>query len=162
MKKRGAQRAVRIAKWSGAALVALIIVLTIVSTRVRFTALWGRFNLHLWPGAFQVLVWQPGTQDTNLDLSYVVTDYMSPPSWKFIIDQRSRGSQYSGFYGPFWFWLLLAGIPTVLLWWIDRPKARAGHCTACGYDLSTLPPRAPCPECGMAPEQMQPGSAIPP
>lgn len=149
MKKRGVQRAVRIAKWSGVALVALVLVLTIVSTRVRFSVLWGRFNVHLWPGAFQVLVWQPGTQDMKLDLSYVVTDYIAPPSWKFIIDRRSRGSQYSGFYAPFWFWLALSALPTALLWWLDRATTRVGHCAKCGYDLSATKEAAACPECGM-------------
>jgi len=39
-------------------------------------------------------------------------------------------------------------IPTILLWWRDRPFP-AGHCQQCGYDL-TGNVSGRCPECGTA------------
>lgn len=150
VKKQRFCKAVRTAKWTGTILVALIIIATLISTRVRCSVVWGRFNFCLWPGAFQVLLWSPGAQDAKFDFSYVVPPYLSAPSWKFIIDRNPGGNQYWGFYAPFWFWLALAGLPTALLWWSDRSRFRAGHCSACGYNLSALPQGTPCPECGIA------------
>ncbi len=46
---------------------------------------------------------------------------------------------------PFWFLLLLFGIPTLIVWRWDRH--RAGHCRSCRYDL-TGNVSGVCPECG--------------
>ena len=47
---------------------------------------------------------------------------------------------------PFWWLLLLLGILTAYLWWLDR-RPPTGHCQRCGYDL-TGNVSGVCPECG--------------
>lgn len=55
-------------------------------------------------------------------------------------------------YPPVWFetrYLFLAfAIPTVWLWWRDRPRGRLGCCLRCGYDL-TGNISGVCSECGL-------------
>jgi predicted amidophosphoribosyltransferase len=46
--------------------------------------------------------------------------------------------------------LLIAAVPTVLLWWRDR-RIPPGHCQNCGYDL-TGNVSGICPECGQPAE----------
>jgi hypothetical protein len=56
----------------------------------------------------------------------------------------------SGIWGgtlPFWFCLLLVGVPTAVLW-LRREPPEPGLC-ACGYDLSGNVSGV-CPECGQA------------
>ncbi len=47
---------------------------------------------------------------------------------------------------PFWTLLLVVGVPTLILWYRDRPPP-AGYCVKCGYDL-TGNTSGICPECG--------------
>lgn len=53
---------------------------------------------------------------------------------------------------PLWIPFFLIGIPTALLWRIDRRRTRSGRCTTCGYDL-TGNVSGRCPECGTAAEK---------
>jgi hypothetical protein len=53
---------------------------------------------------------------------------------------------------PLWIVLVVAAIPTGLLWWRDRKRRGPGACVKCGYDLKGLAVGAPCPECGRRPE----------
>lgn len=48
---------------------------------------------------------------------------------------------------PGWFAILLLGIPTGILFWLDRKRFGVGKCAACGYDL-TGNKSGTCPECG--------------
>ncbi len=50
---------------------------------------------------------------------------------------------------PLWIPLLLIGIPSAILWWLDRRRPRPGHCRTCDYDL-TGNVSGRCPECGTA------------
>ncbi len=49
---------------------------------------------------------------------------------------------------PFWFPLLVAAVPTTVLWHRDRRRSKSGHCP-CGYNL-TGNESGICPECGTA------------
>lgn len=48
---------------------------------------------------------------------------------------------------PYWLLLLPIALPTAVLWWRDRRRFPAGHCTRCGYNL-TGNVSGRCPECG--------------
>ncbi len=58
---------------------------------------------------------------------------------------------------PFAAWFgfgLLLAVPTLLMWWLDRPRRPlAGHCRRCGYNLRGLT-EARCPECGAGFEEV--------
>lgn len=51
---------------------------------------------------------------------------------------------------PFWLLLLVAAMPTALLFYLDRRKFLPGCCKQCGYDVRTMT-SGRCPECGLAP-----------
>ncbi|MFO0859885.1 MAG: hypothetical protein U0570_04950 [Phycisphaerales bacterium] len=54
-------------------------------------------------------------------------------------------------YTPAPFVLAPVAIVTLVAWRVDaiaRRRARVGHCSKCGYDLSATPEGAKCPECG--------------
>ncbi|MEE8477142.1 MAG: hypothetical protein V3S19_02170, partial [Gemmatimonadales bacterium] len=60
---------------------------------------------------------------------------------------------------PIWMPVLLAAIPTVILWHRDRRTVKAGCCLTCGYDLRAS--KKTCPECGAAvlpPQRIAPWS----
>jgi hypothetical protein len=56
------------------------------------------------------------------------------------------GPSYSYIGIPFWVPLVVAAIPTAILWCLDR-RPLEGHCRKCGYDL-TGNVTGVCPECG--------------
>ena len=48
---------------------------------------------------------------------------------------------------PLWVPFLISAAPTVVLWYHDRRRAKAGHCRTCNYNL-TGNTTGICPECG--------------
>ena len=44
---------------------------------------------------------------------------------------------------------VLYGVPFFVYFRVRESRRRRGHCARCGYDCSTLPGGAPCPECGV-------------
>jgi hypothetical protein len=48
---------------------------------------------------------------------------------------------------PIWLPMMLAAVPTTILWSYDRRRIPPGHCPKCGYNL-TLNVSGECPECG--------------
>ena len=58
---------------------------------------------------------------------------------------------------PIWLLVLMAAIPTAILWYRDRRPPK-GHCQTCGYDL-TGNVTGVCPECG-APTRGRPLSGL--
>jgi hypothetical protein len=76
----------------------------------------------------------------------------------FCVDFNSEGLKWApkaDFHGtgdwsitlPLWTPLALAAVPATFLW-RSRLRAPPGHCKHCRYDRRSLPPTAPCPECG--------------
>lgn len=58
--------------------------------------------------------------------------------------------------------LLLVGIPTVLLFWLDRKRIRRDCCQSCSYELKSNTSGI-CPECGAAiPDELKEKLTIPP
>ena len=74
------------------------------------------------------------------------------PSWYKFGTLFPRGYSLPGimrgYTVPHWLLLVFAGVPTVWLFWRDRPSPVRGHCQRCGYDL-TGNVSGVCPECGM-------------
>ena len=62
----------------------------------------------------------------------------------FLADGRQAGPDWQ-FDMPFWCLLLLAGVPTYILW--RRDRVPEGYCKTCYYDL-TGNESGVCPECG--------------
>ena len=75
-----------------------------------------------------------------------------PPSWDLWFDWGAgRGGKY--LMVPLWLPALLSLLATAAAWRADAKylrRARAGLCASCGYDLSGLPAKGGCPECGKA------------
>jgi hypothetical protein len=76
----------------------------------------------------------------------------------FYVDFNSEGLKWAPnarFHGagewsitlPLWIPLALTALPAALLW-RSRLRPPPGHCQHCRYDRRSLPPAAPCPECG--------------
>lgn len=51
---------------------------------------------------------------------------------------------------PLWLPALCFATLTLWLWWPFLRRIPRGHCPHCFYDLRSLPPNSPCPECGRA------------
>jgi hypothetical protein len=63
----------------------------------------------------------------------------------------AAGSDIRVVFIPLWPAAVVA-VFTAASWWRAWRKVPDGHCRKCRYDLRTLPPGSPCPECG-APAQ---------
>lgn len=69
--------------------------------------------------------------------------------WGFLWEQREGSGRPFTIVEvavPLWALALPAALLAAMLWHVRRP--RPGRCNHCGYNLSGLPPAAPCPECG--------------
>ncbi len=58
---------------------------------------------------------------------------------------------------PLWLPFLIMAIPTAFMFWRDRKRIPAGHCSTCGYNL-TGAEHERCPECGEACEETWAGA----
>jgi hypothetical protein len=70
-------------------------------------------------------------------------------TWNALGFKYYSGATHTSICFPCWFAsLLTALLPVVwIVRWVQRlTRAKAGHCTTCGYDLRASPDR--CPECG--------------
>ncbi len=55
-----------------------------------------------------------------------------------------------GWFGAFWLPVAIAAPAFTLasIAFMQRDTSQPGKCTRCGYDLTGIPQKAPCPECG--------------
>ncbi len=105
-----------------------------------------------------------GMADGSIDLPFpgptlrrhvVIADGYDPHVWHFAWEPGLHMGQFDLTDGrlrlPTWFISTAAVATTILLWRLDRPPRTPNTCATCTYDLTGLPPTAPCPECGRAP-----------
>ncbi len=76
------------------------------------------------------------------------------PHWE---PNRRVNSDWFYLMVPLWIPLLIIAVPTAILFWRGRRRARPGFCVQCGYDL-TGNVSGRCPECG-TPVERKPESA---
>ncbi len=147
----------RFLKWAGASVCIGIVVTTMLSTQRRLCYTWGTverfYTLDLNCGA---VVFHRNRSTTTQHL------FVIGRGWELYSLSETPGFnwKYQSFtlevaWGsatitvvPLWILLLLAAIPTVVLWLRDR-RYPPGHCRKCGYDL-TGNVSGICPECGTA------------
>ncbi len=67
--------------------------------------------------------------------------------WSGLLPRWYSTGLWCGAVVPLWVFLVVLGVPTLRLWWVDR--RRPGHCVECGYNL-TGNTAGRCPECGTA------------
>lgn len=70
------------------------------------------------------------------------------PGWPSASSTTSGTTRMFSLNVPLWLPIAPLAVPAILLWWSGRGRVRPGGCRGCRYDLSGLPPGAPCPECG--------------
>ena len=135
-------------KWAGTIVCGLSVALTLLS--VRWNVVWARETwavevkggiCALWCGRARPAWTSPGLQVATRDtcLSCFLSSVFSGP-----VVGIKRG--WSAAYVPLWLPFLVAGVPSLILWWRDL-RVPPGHCPNCGYDL-TGNVSGVCPECG--------------
>ena len=138
---RAPSRSRRIAKRAGLVVCVVILAMWAASTRVTFGYQFDDFAVGVLYGRVKLLSfdddwtgWFSETHSFTLgDASARVTSF----EWGNV-----------GVAIPLWMLLVLAAIPTALLWYRDRRTAKPGCCRQCGYDLRAS--KRCCPECGTA------------
>lgn len=82
-----------------------------------------------------------------------VTRATSQPLWEWRFESECRSHvkgeirSMSTLMVPLWALFLFVGIPTTLLWFLERQRL-PGTCRSCGYSLAGLATGSKCPECG--------------
>jgi len=133
-------RRLRVIRWSGAVLCALILALGLVS--LRWSIVWeGRCaslavrkgSVYVWLGQFA----RPNGWSIAREWSY--------RSWW--LDFLAPRIQSNHAWLPLWIPFVLVGAPLAVAWGRERARVPPGHCRKCGYDLTgNISGR--CPECG--------------
>ncbi len=135
----------RVAKWTGATL-CLLIAATWTANYWWSLGYWGHDSkgsawfVCVGAGAFQVMAGVPQQRLTGWNVERNYGYYY----WK---PRRFGLSGIEALLVPLWMPFVAVAAPTAWLFWLDRRRARPGHCL-CGYDLAGLAPGAACPECG--------------
>ena len=136
---RRRSRLLRVAKWGG--VVAFVLLIAAGVANLRYTVAWKLPDgSGLGTGSGQVCMWR-GWYGQSVGLTIVDSEV-----WQFWPMEFRFGGPRGVLAAPIWVLLLTIGIPTIVLWRLDRGRALPGHCP-CGYDL-TGNVSGTCPECG--------------
>jgi hypothetical protein len=100
---------------------------------------WGAVSI---PPKYQRLSWRGKHRTDNISRTNFLTRFLTDE------DNRMVGKvTIESFQLPLWWFVAGFGMLTVWLFWLDRPRRRAGTCPYCSYDLrGNISGR--CPECG--------------
>lgn len=157
MAQRG--RARRVAKWAG--LVVCVLIAGVWAASHRWLVRWMNNSRLATARQYHFLSLESGAllhgrfPDANPVL------LLQRPDWAFashsgetiwLPERSSRGTGVI-LIVPLWIPFAAFAVPTIVLWYCDRPSARrrrAGQCSKCGYDRGGLAVESPCPECGAA------------
>jgi len=148
-------------KWTGTTACVVILVAAAACLRWRgvlfiagdrfFAGIYGGAIYWQWAGP-----WQPSRVLALLqDISLGFDVHEGSPDWRgdglsprYVPASSNFGTfRYSWASFPLWIPFVLLGIPTALLWRLDRRRPRPGYCARCNYDL-TGNVTCCCPECG--------------
>lgn len=143
-------------KRAGVAITALLLIVGIASGWYGGGAsLQPTIGVHAWGGLLLIQCYEPWAIRPQ---AFGWTDIPIPPPrpdfrlWFGRYRNPSYGSLPSTILViPFWFLILLTGVPTLLMFRADRRRARIGRCPKCDYSRTGLAADRLCPECGCDP-----------
>jgi hypothetical protein len=136
-----------VAKWTGLALVVLVLMLWAVSSRSESVfgddgSVAGRFAAaYLYQGRF-FLLWASRRPSDGQLIGFVIPSSTAGFTLLKFPDQGGWGLIL-----PLWIVLLTVALPISFLFWRDRRRIPPHCCQSCGYDL-TGNTSGTCPECG--------------
>jgi hypothetical protein len=161
------RRTLKVAKWLGTVLCALIVFTWVSSRWLDFgVGPWfggTRFCVAFYNGRLEAGVEWTGEAHTADELQ-AAAHWQAQDEWWCEVNKPERGGwrwwfECDGFREPvermeyvcipLWAVLTAVGVPTGILWRRDRRhRFGPGHCPKCGYSLAGLAEGAACPECG--------------
>ncbi len=131
----------RIAKWTGLVVCVVILGMWAVSTKVEVYRFGDPLTFHSLYGFVSIFVRSPIVPRVSVVRTVPWDHLLRLPRWR-------ESKQQIIIELPYWLPLLLAAIPTAILWLRDRRTVKPGCCLTCGYDLRAS--KKTCPECGTA------------
>ncbi len=144
----------RVAKWFGAAMCTVVLILWIATGWVTAYYVFGggRYALFISFGVIQLDSMGEPVPRNDRPPS---TIYRTGHHWTLALRPLMPYFRYRGpawdFRLPFWLLTPCCVIPTGVLFYLDRKRPPRGHCRSCGYNL-TGNTSGRCPECGSAVE----------
>ena len=139
MRRRSRTR--RVLKWAGLLVSVLLVVAYVVSVWATVLCRVGSCDFGLSTGLLRV------SSGLSFQSHSRLTAYLHEPPSIYRISELTVFSGARNDIVPLWALIVLAALPTALLWWLDRRRIPPGHCRKCGYNL-TGNVSGRCPECG--------------